>query len=93
VTQQLDKVLPSEYHSPNPSCGSQQTSIELLEVRSRQHCRPAELYLGASTFRQKLKFHLYWDGNVYDAELVHDWLEELMETARVYLCHRVTEGI
>ena len=90
VARQLDKVLPSEYHLFSPFGRSQQTSIELLQVRSFLHCRPAELYLGASTFRQTLGFHLFWDGNVYDAEVVHDWLGELMGTARAYLCSHAT---
>ena len=62
-----------------------QPSLKLLRVRSFLHCRPAELYLGASTFRKQMKFHVFWDGNVYDNEVVRDWLEELVETSKVYL--------
>ncbi|RXW18668.1 hypothetical protein EST38_g7185 [Candolleomyces aberdarensis] len=86
----LDKVLPWEYRSSDKDhlAGSQQaTAIELLQVRSFLHCRPTELYLGASTFRERLKFHIFWDGHVYDTEVVHQWLAELMEATRAYLCN------
>ncbi|KAJ2926975.1 hypothetical protein H1R20_g10118, partial [Candolleomyces eurysporus] len=89
----LDKALPWEYRSSYNGhlAGSQQAiAIELLQVCSFLHCRPMELYLGASTFREKLKFYTFWDGHVYDTEIVNRWLAESIETTRVYLCNGAT---
>ncbi|KAG6917961.1 hypothetical protein DXG01_017145 [Tephrocybe rancida] len=49
------------------------------------HCRPAELYLGASTVQQKLHLSVFWDKNVYDENLVTEWLNEVREAAYVFL--------
>ncbi|KAH6908840.1 hypothetical protein BKA70DRAFT_1103346 [Coprinopsis sp. MPI-PUGE-AT-0042] len=77
----LDTVLPHEY----PSTDGARPTVKLLRVRSFLHCRPAELYLGASTFRKQMKFHIFWDGNVHEEEVVEDWLLELVEASKVYL--------
>ncbi|KAF5315871.1 hypothetical protein D9611_004763 [Ephemerocybe angulata] len=80
----LDSVLPHEYSHPGDS-NDNGPALKLLQVRSFLHCRPAELYLGASTFRHKLKFHIFWDGHVYEDDVVKDWLKELIDSTLVYL--------
>jgi hypothetical protein len=52
---------------------------------TRLHCRPAELYLGASTTRQQLDFYVFWDQNVFDRETVEEWLGEVRGAAEFYL--------
>jgi hypothetical protein len=32
-----------------------------------------------------MKFHIFWDGNVYRENIVQGWLQELVECAKVYL--------
>jgi hypothetical protein len=49
------------------------------------HCRPSELYLGASTFYQQLRFYIFWDQNVFDRETVEEWLGEVRGAAEFYL--------
>lgn len=49
------------------------------------HCRPTELYLGASTSRQQLRLIIYWDNNVFDEAIVTEWLEEVKNAVDFYL--------
>lgn len=49
------------------------------------HCRPKELYLGAATGRGQLRLYIYFDANVYDANLVREWLDEVQGAIKHYL--------
>lgn len=49
------------------------------------HCRPTELYLGASTSRRQLRIGASWDNNVIGEELVGEWLEEVKKAVEFYL--------
>ena len=78
-------MVPSEYFSPQTAGPESHPDIKVVAMRSFLHCRPMELYLGASTFLKRLKFYIFWDGNVYDGDVVEDWLQELVEATKVYL--------
>jgi hypothetical protein len=43
------------------------------------------LYLGASTARRQLGFYVYYDQNVFDKEMVEEWLGEVRGAAEFYL--------
>ncbi|KZT28425.1 hypothetical protein NEOLEDRAFT_1086705 [Neolentinus lepideus HHB14362 ss-1] len=59
--------------------------LTILDSYTLLHCRPAELYLGATTSRDMLYINVFWDGNVYDSKLVKEWLEEVKNAALWYL--------
>ncbi|TFK55121.1 hypothetical protein OE88DRAFT_1001759 [Heliocybe sulcata] len=61
------------------------TVLTIIDTCTLLHCRPAELYLGASTSRDKLYMNVFWDGNVYDSDLVKEWLDEVKNAAVWYL--------
>jgi hypothetical protein len=48
-------------------------------------CRPTELYLGADTTHGRMRMHVFYDGNVYEKELVDEWLEEIRAATIWYL--------
>lgn len=52
---------------------------------NRLRCRPGELYLGAYTTRQRVKIFVFWDGNVYDREMVCEWITGVKEAFEWYL--------
>ncbi|KAG5635532.1 hypothetical protein H0H81_010944 [Sphagnurus paluster] len=82
----MDKLIPSHY--PLATEGEEERTVPQLllhKTQTRLHCRPAELYLGASTKRQQLHIHVFWDMNVYDEDVVKEWLEEVREATVVYL--------
>ncbi|KAJ7583480.1 hypothetical protein C8J56DRAFT_830760 [Mycena floridula] len=49
------------------------------------HCRPAELYLGAATTRKQLHLSIFWDGNVYERDVILEWLNEVQSAIRHYI--------
>lgn len=49
------------------------------------HCRPTELYLGASTSAQRLRLIVYWDNNVFEEDLITEWLDEVKNAVDFYL--------
>ncbi|KAF9219485.1 hypothetical protein BS17DRAFT_717203 [Gyrodon lividus] len=53
--------------------------------RTHLHCRPAELYLGASQCHERLQYNVFYDGNVYDDDVVREWLIEVREATLWYL--------
>ncbi|CAA7267551.1 unnamed protein product [Cyclocybe aegerita] len=77
----VDLLLPREYPSEN----SDKPMIYLREEKTFLHCRPTELYLGASTSAQQLKLHVFFDGNVYDDEVVSEWLDDVVSATEYYL--------
>ncbi|KAF5380923.1 hypothetical protein D9615_004016 [Tricholomella constricta] len=79
----VDNLLPRHYPlarecSPTPR-------LYLHTSGTKLHCRPAELYLGASTTRQQLHLNVFWDMNVYDEDTVKEWLHEVREATKVFL--------
>ncbi|KAJ3515915.1 hypothetical protein NLJ89_g1458 [Agrocybe chaxingu] len=77
----VDLLLPREY----PSDRNVKPMIYLREEKTFLHCRPTELYLGASTSGQQLKLHVFFDGNVYDDEVVSEWLDDVVLATEYYL--------
>ncbi len=77
-TVQIDNIVPQTYNG-------YQSKIKLCKLGSVLHCRPAELYLGSSTFGKKLTMAVYWDKNVYDEPTVIEWLSDVVEAAKYYL--------
>ncbi|KAG6866976.1 hypothetical protein C0991_003892 [Blastosporella zonata] len=78
----MDGILPRYY--PLEARGSS-AQIFLHASGVRLHCRPAELYLGASTIQKRLHLFIYWDKNVYEEDVVKEWLEEVRGAAEVFL--------
>ncbi|KAG6810191.1 hypothetical protein H0H92_012955 [Tricholoma furcatifolium] len=75
---QLDGLLPRRYP---PSAAR----LLLHATTTRLCCRPAELYLGATTLKNQLHMNVFWDKNVYDADVVGEWLNEVQEATEVFL--------
>lgn len=69
-----------------------QTTLEVIDVITYLRCRPTELYLGASTSKQRLCFFLYWDSNAYSDDLVREWAAEVKAAALHYLGQCPQEG-
>ena len=44
-----------------------------------------ELYLGAETSRDQLHMHCFFDKNVFDREVVEEWLAEIRAATLHYL--------
>lgn len=59
--------------------------LELMASASRLRCRPSELYLGAATVQQRLHIYVCWDSNVYEDDIVAEWLEEVKIAIEFYL--------
>ncbi|KAG5647225.1 hypothetical protein DXG03_000760 [Asterophora parasitica] len=83
----IDSLLPRNY----PIAGASPI-LFLVTSGTKLHCRPTELYLGATTTRQQLHLHVFWDQNVYDDELVKVWLHEVREATEVYLGGDIDTG-
>jgi len=69
--------------APDPSDDEVKMVVEHSITRLR--CRPAELYVGAVTLRKQLAFGLFYDGNVYQENLVQEWLDEIKGATSWYL--------
>ena len=80
---QADVLIPRNY--PLSRSPSKVPILHVYNSGTRLHCRPAELYLGASTFNQQLSFFVFWDQNVFDREVVSEWLEDVRSAAEFYL--------
>lgn len=48
-------------------------------------CRPTEFYLNGVTYKNCLRFNMYWDSNVYDRSLVDEWVEDVKMATMWYL--------
>lgn len=82
MSSQVDFLLPRSY----PLLKSKSEPVlRLVTSETRLHCRPGELYLGASTSRGQLHLNVFWDGNVYDEDLVKEWLDEVRGATELYL--------
>lgn len=60
---------------------------------SRLRCRPGELYLGAQTYHDQLLFFVHWDENVYEKDLVSDWLENVSQATYWYLANAEQDSV
>ncbi|KAK2466855.1 hypothetical protein APHAL10511_001113 [Amanita phalloides] len=78
VIQQIDNLVPQMYNGPR-------AKIKVKTLRTVLNCRPAELYLGSSTFDKQLNMSVYWDKNVYDEATVVEWLADIVEATQHYL--------
>ncbi|KAF8077876.1 hypothetical protein FPV67DRAFT_17561 [Lyophyllum atratum] len=79
----IDSLVPRHY--PLEPRGSSKPSLSLHTSGTQLHCRPAELYLGAATTRQRLHLNIFWDMNVYDEDTIKEWLDEVRGATEVYL--------
>ncbi|KAH9484367.1 hypothetical protein JR316_0003848 [Psilocybe cubensis] len=79
-----DKLLPRTYPL-SPQDGKEEPLISLKSSTTRLRCRPTELYLGASTSHDHLTLTVYWDNNVYEEDIVTEWLNEVKLAAEFYL--------
>ncbi|TFK76291.1 hypothetical protein BDN72DRAFT_755683 [Pluteus cervinus] len=75
----VDALLPPEYGSENG------VKIAFHPSATRLRCRPMELYLVTTTFRDKLQMYVFFDKDVYDQEVVEEWLEEIRAATLHYL--------
>ncbi|KAK0483807.1 hypothetical protein IW261DRAFT_1591871 [Armillaria novae-zelandiae] len=78
----IDKLLPREFSDP---IGGETPKICLRCSGIRLRCRPGEIYLGASTFRNELELVIYWDNNVTEEAVIEEWLQEVKMAASYYL--------
>ncbi|KAH7920338.1 hypothetical protein BV22DRAFT_1021395 [Leucogyrophana mollusca] len=60
--------------------------------RTHLHARPAELYLGASTLHRQLQYMIFYDGRVFEEEIVREWLNEVKDATMWYLGQPHGEG-
>ncbi|KAK0503445.1 hypothetical protein EDD18DRAFT_1064752 [Armillaria luteobubalina] len=65
--------------------GGETPKIYLRCSGIRLRCRPGEIYLGASTFRNELELVVYWDNNVTEKAIIEEWLQEVKMAASYYL--------
>ena len=63
-----------------------------MDTSVNLRCRPSELYLGALTSRGALQFFCYADVNVYEEEIVYEWVEEVAKAAVAYLGKDAMDG-
>ena len=63
----------------------QEVTLEATLSNNRLRCRPAELYLGAYMSGQQIHLFVFWDGNVYETDVVKTWLSEVQNAAEYYL--------
>jgi hypothetical protein len=71
--------------APDPSDDELEAKLVVEYSRTYLHARPAELYVGAATSRKQLHLSVYYDGNVYEENVVREWLEEVKDAALWYL--------
>lgn len=81
------EISPQSHYSP--SRWSEKPNLHVHSSRTHLRCRPAELYLGASTSRRQLHLSVSWDGNVYDETIVKEWLEEVKNAAEWYFVNEL----
>ncbi|KAF8910994.1 hypothetical protein CPB84DRAFT_1763081 [Gymnopilus junonius] len=80
----MDLWLPRKY----PLLGQKENNDPLVLLKSsttKLRCRPTELYLGAATRNKQLHLWTSWDGNVYEEDLVKEWLEDVKQATKFYL--------
>lgn len=74
---------------PTPSVTASEAEMtpKVVVENSTIHLRvyPAEIYLTADSINGLLNMHAIYDGNVYEAGVIREWLDELREAALWYL--------
>ncbi|THU87270.1 hypothetical protein K435DRAFT_348677 [Dendrothele bispora CBS 962.96] len=81
----MDLLLPRDYPIQQSSNDTQNPLLHICSSHTYLRCRPGELYLGASTSRQRLHLNIHWDLNVYDEAVVDEWFSEVKSAVRHYL--------
>lgn len=64
-------------------CGTPRLHVEHWQTHLRMF--PGDLYLGAVTAGEQLQFFVGYDENVYGADMIREWLDEVKEATRWYL--------
>jgi len=77
-------LLPLQYPLGDESI-AKTPLVKLKKNTTVLRCRPSELYLGASTSRKSLHVGVYWDNNVFEEDIVTEWLEEVRAAIDFYL--------
>ncbi|KIJ61883.1 hypothetical protein HYDPIDRAFT_158855 [Hydnomerulius pinastri MD-312] len=72
-------------HATVPEGAVIPSTLRVEYWRTHLHARPAELYLGASKCQHKLQYNVFYDGNVFDDNVVQEWLDEVLEATSWYL--------
>ncbi|KAK0463954.1 uncharacterized protein EV420DRAFT_1116955 [Desarmillaria tabescens] len=85
----VDKLLPHEFSDP---VSGKTSRIHLRCSGVRLRCRPGEIYLGASTFRNELGLVVYWDNNVTDKTVIEEWLQEVKRATSYYFLESSRES-
>lgn len=79
----IDNLVPLEY--PLKREKNAPPILRLHALGTKLRCRPEELYLGASTYRKKLSLAIQSDGNVFEDEVISEWLDEVKNATWFYL--------
>lgn len=85
---QSDHLVPPYYPRTTTSASQTRSSastLHLIKSVTRLRCRPTELYLGAVTARGQLRLNVFWDENVYQREVVEEWLDEVRRATEWFL--------
>jgi hypothetical protein len=59
--------------------------LKLYPGITQARCRPAQLYLGSWTIADQLHLNTFHDANVYDDDMVQQWLGEVKAAVEWYL--------
>ncbi|KIK65679.1 hypothetical protein GYMLUDRAFT_39184 [Collybiopsis luxurians FD-317 M1] len=85
-----DHLVPPYYPrapaSAHPQTRPASPTLHLIKSTTRLRCRPAELYLGAASSRGQLRLTIFWDENVYERDVVQEWLDEVVGATEWFLC-------
>lgn len=99
---QIDPLRPTRYplHPSNPlssqkyypqptvdeGLSASEPIIRVIDSWMKLCPRPGELYLGSITQNNRLSIYVSWDRNVYDDDLIEEWLNEIKSGTLHYLC-------
>ena len=67
--------------------------LRIVDTSVHLRCRPSELYLGALTSRGALQFFCYADTNVYEEDVVREWVQEVAQATVAYLGKETSDGL
>ncbi|KAG9309522.1 hypothetical protein JVU11DRAFT_10496 [Chiua virens] len=70
---------------PSASEADMTPKVILEDWSTRLHNRSGGVYLGALTWGGRLKMYAHYDGNVYEEEVIREWMEELKGAVLWYL--------
>ncbi|KAH7886821.1 hypothetical protein F5I97DRAFT_1808183 [Phlebopus sp. FC_14] len=60
-------------------------TLQVVYWRTHLHTRPGELYLGASQCHSRLQYNVFFDANVFDEDVIREWMEEVRAATLWYL--------